>query len=109
MVSRVVVKIKQDNGEERVLGNFNPDTRTLYIERKRSKHFYRKLGAWGIDEKAFKGLLTEHGLEDIVLYDKDEHKRYKATAKDFLENGKYLHFKPHRLQLFLEERYWRLI
>jgi hypothetical protein len=48
-------------------------------------------------------------LEDIVLYDKDEHKRYKATAKDFLENGKYLHFKPHRLQLFLEERYWRMI
>ena len=44
MVGRVVVKIKQDNGEERVLGNFNPDTHTLYIERKRSKHFYRKLG-----------------------------------------------------------------
>jgi hypothetical protein len=107
MGSRQVIKIRQDNGEVRVLGYFKPSTQTLYVERKRSKHFYRKLGAWGIDEKAFKGLRLEHGLQKVVLFDKESNSRLEATAQDFEEKGHYLHFKPYRLQIFLEEQYWR--
>lgn len=106
MSNTIEIRIQQDNGETRVLGQFSPSTQTLFVTRKRSKHFYRKLGAWGIDEKAFKGLRVQHGLERIVLYDKDNQKRYVSYAKDFENYGHYLHFKPYRLQIFLEEEYW---
>lgn len=105
----IEVRITQDNGENRVLGMYNPRTRTLFIKRKRSKHFYKKLNAWGIDNKAFEGLVTQHGMNNIVLYDKDVGKRFTAKAQDFNDHGKYLHFKPYRLQVFLEESYWEEI
>ena len=39
MVSRVVVKIKQDNGEERVLGTSTPILAPSTLKRKQSKAF----------------------------------------------------------------------
>lgn len=105
--TKFTVAIKQDNGEVREIGLFSPSSKTLFLTRNRDKHFYRKLGAWGLDQEVLMRLIAEEGLEDIVLYDKKRHKRYITTSKEFIDNGLHLHFKPYRLQVFLKEEYWR--
>jgi len=107
-MSVVPVTITQDNGEKRLIGHFDKEDKTLYVTRSRKKHFMKKLGAWGIDAKAYRGLM-ERGLTFVVLYDKDSGKRYITEARNFDEKGEYKHFKPHRAQIFLAERYWRLL
>ncbi len=104
---RLMVKIviRQDNGKERVVGHYDPATQSLFVTRKRSKHFMRKLNAWGLDEKVFRGL-KDKGLQYVVLTETEERKKYRATVKAFCDYGEYLHVKPYRLQIFLEQSYW---
>jgi hypothetical protein len=102
------VKIKQDNGEIRMIGTFNEKSKILRVIRRRSQHFMRKLSAWGLDAKVFNGLYEDRGLRKIILRETEEHKKFEISAKTFKEKGKYLHFKPYRPQIFVEEKFWEV-
>ena len=65
----------------------------------------RKLNAWGIDSGALRGLREEHALKAVAIFDWEEKTAYVARAEDF-KYGQYLHFKPHRAQVFLKEDFW---
>lgn len=75
-------------------------------KRQSSKHLYKKLNAWGIDCKAFDGMLKNQGLKQLVIIDTESHIRYITEADNFKKHGTILHFKPHRAQVFLPLEYW---
>lgn len=100
------IRVKQSNGEIRKVGVYDDETKTLYIYRKKSKHFMHKIKAWGLDAEIF-DQLCESGLKDIILYENESHTKYRVKVKDFLNNGLYLHFKPYRVQIFLKEKHWK--
>jgi len=102
-----LVRITQTNGEKRIIGRFSAKTKEFISKRKKSLHFYRKLNSWGIDTKAFEGLI-EQGLEKVIIIEERSGDRYVAGVETIQEHGKYLHHKPHRAQIFLEEKYWEV-
>lgn len=103
----ITVRIKQDDGKMRVIGKFCPVKKVLFVERKRSLHFMRKLQAWGLDAEVYSKLKKEGGLQKIFLKEKESGKEYVAEVQDFDSFGKFLHFKPYRAQVFLGEEHWR--
>lgn len=103
-----VIKIKQDDGEIRKLGFYREKDKTLYIERKKSKHFFNKMKAWAIDADIFDELV-EKGMKKIELHEKEKNEKLVATTENFIKFGKYLHFKPYRPQLFLNIKHWERV
>lgn len=74
--------------------------------RQSSKHLYNKLNAWGIDCKAYDGMLKDKELHTIRVIDLDTETTYSTHAENFKKYGTILHFKPHRTQVFLPLKYW---
>jgi hypothetical protein len=103
------IKITQEDGKVRTIGEFDPTDKVLYMKRNKSKHFYNKLQAWGIDSKTLDNLILQDGLERIVIIDLDSHQRYVSETSDFISKGTYLNHKPFGLQRFLSESYWKKI
>lgn len=77
---------------------------------KRSKHFFRKFGAWGIDAKIFKNLLLPRNAL-IRIVDEETMIVYECDAHTMMEKGHFLHFKGLRndfgVQIFLSENEFR--
>lgn len=97
------IQITESNGSRRMIGTLKGD-----IFRKRikgSKHIYRKLDAIGIDAKIFKDVLLGQ-TKQIRVLDTDENMVYFVSTELFDKKGEYLHFPPHRAQIFLSRRYW---
>ena len=97
------VYIKTGKGK-RLIGNIEDGVFTSH--RQSSKHLYNKLNAWGIDCKAYDGLLVDKQLHTIRIIDKDTGITYSTHAENFKKYGTILHFKPHRVQVFLPLKYW---
>lgn len=102
------LKVIQNDTKIRSIGNYYSETKTLQTSRKRSIHFHRNFNAWGIDKRELENLIGK-GMEYVVVFEQEANKKFKASVVDFMEYGKYAHFKPHRPQLFLEESHWREI
>ena len=100
------IYIKQDDGKSRKIGYVKD--KTFYTTRKKSKHFMKKLNAWGLDAETLIEIRLEYGVEEIVILDTESNKRYVAKCSDFDIYGNYLHFKPYKAQKFLEEKYWKV-
>ena len=100
------VRITQTDGEKRVIGLYSEDRGIFRAERKKSKHFYRKLNAWGIDAKALDGM-EEINLEEVQIIDVENKEKYTADIETIRKFGEYLHHKPHRAQVFLPLKYWK--
>ncbi len=98
------VEIIQHNGEKRMIGQIKD--RVYMKEVWESKHLYRKLDAWGIDSEVFNGMLNQE-TDMLVVFDKQNSLFYEVSTKDFKAKGTYLHFKPHRAQIFLPRSQWR--
>ena len=94
----MVIRIKQFNGEIRIIGFLDKNVFTKYV--KQSKHLYRKLDAWGIDAKIFTDVLKGQA-NTIKVIDKETGKNYKTDIATFEKQGQFLHFKPYRAQIFL--------
>lgn len=95
--------ITESNGSRRMVGWLKDR-----IFRKKitgSVHIYRKLDAIGIDAELFKDTLLGQA-DSIRVLDKETNDIYEASVKLIDEKGQYLHFKPHRAQIFLPRRYW---
>lgn len=88
----------------RLIGNFEGGVFTS--KRQSSKHLYKKLNAWGLDVKAYDGLLKNQKLHTVRIHDIDTQTTYSTKAENFKKYGSILHFKPHRTQVFLPLDYW---
>lgn len=98
-----VVKVRQQNGEVRVVGYLNNNI--LYCYRMGTKHIYRKYNAWGIDFKVFNSL-TEGGLKEVTICDTETNFNYRTSTKTFKEYGIIINHKPYRQQILLPLSYW---
>lgn len=96
----------QENGKKITIGEFDTESKTLYVKRKKSVHFYNKLQAWGFDANILNSLIMEQGLQHIIILELESLSRYKAELNDLLHNMTYLNHRPYGLQRFLKETYW---
>ena len=94
----------QSGAGKRLIGNI--DGGIFVSRRQSSKHLYKKLNAWGLDYKAYEGLLVDKGLHTVRIVDTDTNITYSTHAENFKKHGTTLHFKPHRVQIFLPLDYW---
>lgn len=96
--------ITEANGNKKFIGTLKDG---VYRKRvKQSKHLYRKLDAWGIDSEIFNHVLKEKA-NDIRFLDTEENIIYSVKVKYMEMNMTYLHFKPHRAQVFLPRKFWK--
>jgi len=102
----MIIQIIQSDNQKRKIGIIKNKAFIKYV--KESKHLYRKLDAWGVDAKTYTDVL-KYQVKKIIVIDKEHNnKTYKADIDTFEKFGQYLHFKPHRAQIFLSRRYWNL-
>jgi len=65
----------------------------------KEKHFFKKGNAYGIDLECFEKYAVKN-CSFIIIKELDTKKQYFIDIKDFQEHAFYLHFKPHRKQIF---------
>jgi len=102
----MIIQITQSDNKKRKIGIIKDKVFIKYV--KESKHLYRKLDAWGIDAKIYTDVLKGQIKKIIVIDKENNNKTYKTEIEVFEKFGQYLHFKPHRAQIFLSRRYWNL-
>lgn len=101
-----VIKIKEDKGKLCTVGEiFN---QCFYKRVKLSKHLYVTLDAWGIDSQVFNTIVTVE-CRRIKILDVESGQIYECNVQDYQNYAKYLHFKPHRAQVFLSRKFFKLI
>lgn len=97
---QLFLKLKSEN-RKRKIGFINTNTRTLYIQRVREKHLFRKLNAYGFCYQI---------IHDAKLFNqvriKDDYFEWLIPTEFILnkENAQYLHFKGSggfELQVFI--------
>lgn len=91
--------------KEKRIGIYDTD-KNVYIKHgvKLSKHLFKKLDAWGVDENTFKNILKP-GCH-IVIEEVEERKRYETTREIMDAEGEYMNFGEHGLQRFLPREKW---
>ena len=102
----MIIMVEQSDGEQRMIGRV-VDKR-FFAHRKKSSHLYRKLHAWGVDITAIEDLKEKGKIETIVVLELEEEKTYVVEVDKLLDKGEYLHFKPHRPQIFLPLKEWEV-
>lgn len=72
---------------------------TFHIERKRAKHLYNKLRAYGFNYEVLKRM---EKVERVVV--RDEYEYFEISKADLLEKGKFLNHKKSgfELQIFVD-------
>ena len=97
------------NGKELNIGDFDTDTGRWIIKRNKERHFHIKMNAWGLDYEMFDYLKTVYGIKDVIIYDMNKRgypKTWEISLEDIEKNKMFREFKPHRKQIFIEEKYW---
>lgn len=91
----------------RTIGFCDPHRKYFQKIVRLSRHLFRKLDAWGIDAEYFNEVLLPLNYW-VEIWESEEKKQYRASAKTIQEKGQYLHFKGHKAQIFLPREYWIL-
>lgn len=88
----------QAESRRRNLGTIRKLSRELHINRKRGKHLYRKLEAYGFNYF----VLSNAKLFDTIVLE-DEWRKWKIGRQWVLDNGKFLNHKKEgfELQIFI--------
>ena len=73
---------------------------------KESKHLFRVLDAWGIDEQSFKKLTDE---TTIRICDIETGTTYEVSKREFSSNMTSRNYPPFGKQVFLPRKYWKII
>lgn len=102
-----------DDGERRVMiGVYDFDRNIFGKSVKESKHLFKKMDAWGIDDDYFTNVLKPRNAL-IVIHDTENKTVYRVRAEVYAKHGKHYHFKDrktgrtdHRAQIFLSRRYF---
>lgn len=84
------------------IGEYNPDLKMFFKEVMKSKHFFRVLQTWGIDNDVLNQLPID---TQIIIKELEEKKQYFTMKGKYDMFGQYYHFKglktDHRTQKFL--------
>lgn len=93
------------------IGKLDKETKVFYKTVSLPKHLFKILDAWGIDSEVFTKILLP--MECLIqVYEKEGGAVYKITAKEFLANGQYYHFKDqredYRAQIFCPRSFWKV-
>ncbi|MEW6770083.1 MAG: hypothetical protein AB1330_01640 [Bacillota bacterium] len=102
-IEKVVLSI---DGAEKTVGFIDHEQRCFTSSRQRSKHFHRKLNAWGVDADVLLQLGVR-GVKDICIYDAENGLMYRTGLATFLERGIVRDF-GHGSQRFLPLKYWQV-
>lgn len=70
----------------RVIGMYYSRSRTFVKKVFRSKHYLRKLQAWGIDSAVLKAL-KEKGCRCVRIFDKESNVLYETTPSKMMNDG----------------------
>jgi len=102
-----IVRINVGTPHERMIGEVFPQSKLFKKTVSKSKHLFQVFDAWGIDAMYFTEVLLPNDYS-IYIYDTDEHKHYKISAKEFKKHAQFFHFKneneDHRAQIFCSRR-----
>lgn len=96
------IKIREDNGKICTVGQIS--NLTFYKRVHEKDHLHKKMDAWGMDAEVFKILEVECNC--IKVLDEKNDVLYKTTPTAWRMLGKYMHFKPHRAQIFLKRKHF---
>lgn len=101
-----LVFLRMPNGKERKVGVFDQYRGTYITERKFSKHYFKKLDAWGVADIVLHALM---GLKKVIVRDVESHRSYEIAIEDMKKYGTYLNFraKGFETQLFVPLNNWR--
>jgi len=99
----MLITITDNNGKEKKIGELL--NRIFYKKVSIKKHLFKKLDAYGIDAEFFNDVLLNQA-DFIKVKEKETGEILHTTVKHFQKKGKYLHFKPHKAQIFLSRRLW---
>jgi hypothetical protein len=102
VAQRVTVTI---DGTDKFIGMLEGGT--LMLERSKSKHFYRKLNAYGMDKHILNEVLPGLECQEITIHEKETDDYYTVDLETFQKKALPNHYKGHGAQLFLPLRYWR--
>jgi len=89
------------------IGYFEIETGIWYIERKKSIHFMRKWKSWGLDYSMYDHLKKNYGISKVIITDLDSGNKVECDYNTIEKVKQIYHFKPHRVQIFVEEKYWK--
>jgi hypothetical protein len=81
--------LKAESGRKRKIGVITKSTRTLFIERSRSKHLFRKLEAYGLN---YYVLSAGKSFDTVCI--KDEIDEWKIPKDHIFKNGKAIDGNP---------------
>jgi len=96
------------NGTKKKIGLWDMDSKIFYIRRNIQKHFMRINKSWGLDQKTYEFLRTQ-GMKKVSLIIYPQNKKYECSVEDIENNKTMANFGNHRLQIFVNEKYWRKI
>jgi len=94
---------------KKVIGSYDRDKRIFCKEVMKSKHFFRVLQAWGIDND----VLNQLPIDTQIIINELEEKKQNFTMKGKYDiHGQYYHFKgpkiDHRTQKFLSLEHFEI-
>lgn len=98
------INIRDGNGKKKCVGIVEDGV--YKMERKYSKHYFKKLEGWAVDEKVARGLTD---VETFELTDLDTKSVLRVSRETFIEKALPLHYGGHRPQLLLESIHWEKV
>ena len=96
------------DGIQKKIGLWDKDSKVFFVRRNIQKHFMRKTNSWGLDQKTYEHLKTL-GMKKVSLMVYPQNKRYECEIKTIDENKTMANFGNHRLQIFVNEKFWRRV
>jgi hypothetical protein len=91
------------NNNNKVIGEYDGETFKKKV--KRSIHFMRNFGAWGVDKSVIEDIKD---CKSIEIYDTESKTTFKVPYKVFLDKGFAKNF-GYGMQIFLPEKYWEKV
>lgn len=89
----------------KVVGNWLPIEKQMVLPRRRSKHFFRTLNAWGINTSLLSTLISK-GCKAIIINEKEEDETFVAYPGTFMKLGVTKDMGEHGVQTFLSQNHF---
>lgn len=102
------VVITEDNGNKRIIGEYDKENKIFITHREGEKHLFRKYNAWAVDKKVVE-MLQKEGNPLIVIIDVKNKVRYEISTKDFIKYANEIQYYEHRKQLYVPKEKFRRV
>ena len=91
-------------GKQKRIGTYDANTKTLYLERTKTKHLHKQSNSYGISSDMLESIALD--CECIILAEKEGKKvnTYKIPFFELMRNRFFLHFKTqgYEKQVFIK-------